>query len=129
MWKLLPLALVLALVAGCSDDCSNTVVASKDAPDAQHSAVLFQRDCGATTGYSTQLSIVETGEQPSGTGNIFIADDDHGSAQAAEWGGPWAEMVWLSPDRLLVRYDAKSRIFKQVENASGVTISFQTVTR
>ena len=101
-------ALILAAVAvsGCTDGCGNTVVRQADAPDGKHSAVMFQRDCGATTGFSTQLSIVRAGEPPAGAGNTFRADDDHGAASAGDWGGPWAEMSWLAPDRLLVRYAA-----------------------
>ena len=127
MWKMLPLVFVLA--SGCSDDCINTAVTSKDAPDGRHQAVLFERSCGATTGFSTQISVVGAGEQPTDKGNVFIADDDHGSAQAANWGGPWAEMVWLSPDRFLVRHDAKARVFTQAARVSGVQIRFEPVPR
>jgi hypothetical protein len=74
---------------------------------------MFQRDCGTTTGFSTQISIVEAGDQPSGSGNTFRADDDHGAARAGKWGGSWAEMKWLAPDHLLIRYAAKSRLFER----------------
>ncbi|MFN3943869.1 MAG: hypothetical protein ACK4K7_02920 [Allosphingosinicella sp.] len=45
-------ALVAGCMAlgGCSDGCANQVVGRADAPDGQRSAVMFQRDCGATTG-------------------------------------------------------------------------------
>jgi len=129
MWKLSPVVLVLAMNAGCSDGCGNTIVTSKEAPDARHAAVLFQRNCGATTGFSTQISVLNAGKQPTGSGNAFNADDDHGAAQAAPWGGPWAELVWLSPSRLLVRYDAMARVFQRSEAVSGVQISFEPVVR
>jgi hypothetical protein len=38
-------------------------------PDGRRDAVMFQRDCGATTGFSTQISILDTGGQPAGSGN------------------------------------------------------------
>jgi hypothetical protein len=129
MWKLSPLVLVIAVTAGCSDGCGNTVVSSKEAPDARHSAVLFQHDCGATTGFSTQISVLNAGKRLSGSGNAFTADDKHGAARAAPWGGPWAELVWLSPSRLRVRYDAKARVFHRSETVSGVQISFEPVER
>lgn len=91
--------------------------------------MLFQRDCGATTDFSTQLSIIEQGESPSGGGNTFRADSDHGAAAVGEWGGPWAEMRWLAPDHLLIRYAAKSRIFEQDDEVSGVKVSYQRVGR
>jgi len=98
-------------------------------PDGKRDAVLFQRDCGATTGFSTQISILDVGEQLSGMGNTFRADDDHGAASAGDWGGSWAEMKWLSRDRLLIRYAAKSRIFEQDDHVSGVDVIYQTVAR
>jgi len=33
---------------------------------------------------------------------------------------PWAELVWLSSDRLLVRYDAKARIYHRSDSVSSV---------
>lgn len=114
-----------ALVSACSDQCANTIVSSTDSPDGSHSAILFQRDCGATTGFSTQISVVAKGETLSGSGNAFRADDDHGAARAGDWGGPWASLTWLSNDRLLVRYAQKSRVFEQAANASGVQITYK----
>ncbi len=87
--------------------------------------MLFQRDCGTTTGFSTQLSVVADGEQASGSGNAFRADDDHGAAMAGEWGGPWAEDRWLAADHLLIRYAPKSRIFHQAAQIGGVKITYE----
>lgn len=87
--------------------------------------MLFQRDCGATSGFSTQISILDAGEAVAGTGNAFVADDAHGTARIGEWGGPWAEVEWLSSSRLLVRYAAKARVFEKRREVKGVTIGFQ----
>lgn len=38
-------------------------------------------------------------------------------------------MRWLAPDHLLIRYAAKSRLFEQQEEVSGVKISYQQVAR
>jgi hypothetical protein len=86
---------------------------------------MFQRDCGATTGFSTQVSLVADGEQANGSGNAFRADDDHGAATAGEWGGPWAEARWLAADHLLIRYAPKSRIFHQAGQIDGVRITYE----
>jgi hypothetical protein len=119
---------LLVVAVGCSDACANALVDRADAPDGKHTAFLFQRDCGATSGFSTQVSILRPDEQLSGGGNIFRADDDHGAAQAAQWGGPWAEMRWLSTTRLLIRYADRSRIFEQNDSVSRVEVSYQAVT-
>lgn len=119
----------LFALSGCSDGCTNSPISRADAPDGQHSAVMFQRDCGATIGFSTQISVLEHGKEPTGGGNTFRADANHGAAAAGDWGGPWAEMRWLAPDHLLVRYAAKSRLFEQQQEVSGVKISYQQVPR
>jgi hypothetical protein len=90
---------------------------------------MFQRDCGATTGFSTQISVVEQGDEPSGSGNVFRADANNGAAATGGWGGPWAEMKWLAPDHLLIRYASKSRLFEQAEEVSGVKITYEQVAR
>ncbi len=122
----LPL-IVLLVCAGCSEACQNEIALRERSPDGRHAVVLFQRDCGATTGFSTQISILGTSDKPSGGGNAFIADDNHGAARVGDWGGSWAEMRWLSPDRLLIRYAVKSRLFKQRDEVSGVRITYQAV--
>src|SRR5215217_3335889 len=87
---LLPL---LLLPGGCFRlfDCGNEVVARVHAPSGTQEAVMFERNCGATTGFSTQISIVEAGATPRDKGDVFIAS----GGTAAPWGGPWAEVRWL----------------------------------
>ena len=118
----------LIICPGCTNVCQNTVVSRSVSPDAAHVAVLFQRDCGATTSFSTQISVLDASRgNPSGSANTFIADDDHDAARVGIWDGPWAETKWLSADRLLVRYAAKSRLFKQSKRVSDVSITYQVV--
>jgi hypothetical protein len=114
---------------GCSDGCADRVVGRVDAPDGMHSAVLIQRDCGATTGFSTQISVLAAGEEPSGGGNAFRADSGHGAAKTGEWGGPWAEMRWLDNRTLLIRYASRSRLFEQRQQVSSVRITYHEVDR
>lgn len=116
---------LLVPLAACSDGCGNAVVSRKDAPGGRFSAVMFERDCGATTGFTTQISLLRPGELPAGKGEVFIADANHGAAIAGKWGGPWAEMEWLGPDRLLIRHAGGARIFLRREEASGVRITYQ----
>jgi hypothetical protein len=123
------LAIGIIAMSGCYDACGNTLIGRVDAPDGQHSAVLFQRDCGATTSFSTHVSVLDQGAKLTGSGNAFSADDDHGAAAVGDWGGPWAEVSWLAPDHLLVRYAAKSSLFEQKGKISGVRTSYQQVTR
>ena len=122
----LPLLLLLTC-AGCSDTCQNTVASRSLSPDGALAAVLFQRDCGATTGFSTQISILGPDDKPTGSGNAFVADDNDGAARVGSWDGSWAETKWLAPDHLLIRYAAQSRIFMHSDGVSGVKITYQAV--
>jgi hypothetical protein len=117
-------ALVL-LLSGCFDPCGNTVIQQIKAPDGLHTAIMFQRDCGATTSFSTQISILGSGTALSGSGNTFTADDDHGAAKVGGWGGPWTDMKWIAPNHLLVRYARNTRVFKHKPQVSGVSVSYQ----
>ena len=120
-------AALLPIVTGCSDMCANEVASRAEAPDGKHSAIMFQRDCGATTGFSTQISLSASGDEPSGGGNTFRADGNHGAAVTGDWGGPWAEMRWTDNDTLLIRYASTSRIFERNEQVAGVKIRYQEV--
>jgi hypothetical protein len=127
MWKSAIALTAVTMLSGCADGCGNMTVIRSQSPDGRHDATLFQRDCGATTGFSTQISVLDHGASPSGSGNAFRADDDHGAAAAGSWGGSWAEVKWLTSDHLLIRYATQSRIFAQESEVSGVRITYQSV--
>lgn len=112
------------LVSGCADTCANEIVDRVGSPNGNYDAVLFQRDCGATTGFSTQISLVPAGEDIEGSGNVFVADDSHGRAEAGSWGGPWAQIRWKSGE-LDVSYAAGSRIFEQNRLVSDIAVQFR----
>lgn len=60
-----------------SDICGNDVYSTTISPGKKYKAVVFQRDCGATTGFSTQLSIIDVDKELENTpGNIFIIDGE-----------------------------------------------------
>jgi len=40
------------------DPCGNTIVEALPSPDGSHKAVVFVRNCGATTDFSTQMSVL-----------------------------------------------------------------------
>lgn len=58
-----------------SDMCGNYVHKEYLSPDNSSKAVIFQRDCGATTGFSTQISIIGAQQDLGNSkGNIYIID-------------------------------------------------------
>lgn len=123
-------AIVLAISVGAScrgDVCGNEIVAEFPSPDGERRVVVFERDCGATTGFSTQASLLPVDEAlPNDGGNVFAADTGHGSAPSGPGGGPELRVEWESADQVLVSHHLKARIFKAEERFSGVTFRYRT---
>ncbi len=118
----------LLLIAGWGDGlgggCGNTVVKTARSPDGQLDVVLFERSCGATTGFSTQISIVPAGDLPDGGGNVFVTDDDSGADDRGEWGGVWADVFWLSDRRLHIDHAPSAGVLKSSPRFGDVTITY-----
>ena len=105
--------------------CGNEVLTEVLSPDSQKRAVVFQRDCGATTGFSTQASVLRIGKSlPNDGGNIFIADTNHGAVPYGPGGGPYVAVFWEGTDELVVRYRAGSRIFKAEQSLGDTHVRF-----
>lgn len=104
-------------------DCRNREYA--ETRRGQLRAVLFERNCGATAGFSTHVALVGAGDPLPETGNVFIADTGHGRAPAAIGGGPWAGVRWAQAD-LAVRYDERARVSRRVDHVAGTRIRFET---
>ena len=90
------------------------------------SFVRNSRDCGATTSFSTQVSILEASDDVTGGGNTFVSD----GGQASEgWNGPWVAVKWLGNDSLQIAYDKTARVFEQDKAVDGVSIRYRAIGR
>ncbi len=106
-----------ALVAlhGCSDGCSNEVESVLAAPQGDRIAVVFNRNCGATTGVNTQLSVLpRSAATTNQAGNALIAD-----------GTVPLKLRWKSDSELVVSGHQGAKLFKQAHLANGVTVSYE----
>ena len=107
--------------------CQNQVLAEVPAPNRRARAIVFQRSCGATTAFSTQVSLLAAARPlPNEGGNVFIADTDHGRAPAGPGGGPIVEVRWVKPAELEVRHDTRARVLSADSLVNGVRIRFVT---
>ena len=91
-----------------SDMCGNYIHEEYLSPSESHKAVIFQRDCGATTGFSTQISIIRAEQELGNTkGNIYIID---GHPEEVAPTLKWRSENTLSINRSLsgTEYKAKS---------------------
>jgi hypothetical protein len=120
---------LFGLWAIARDMCGNEILAELPAPDNRHRAVVFQRDCGATTGFSTQVSVLRGSRSlPNDGGNVFIADTDHGRAPAGSRGGPVVDVRWIDNAQLEIGHDIRARVFTADSLVEGVKIRFVTIT-
>ena len=98
-----------------SDMCGNEVIEVVRSPDAKWDAVLFERSCGPTTGFSSQISLLEAGRGlRNRSGNIYVADgypNDY-------------TLQWVSNDLLEVS-GGSGRRFKAETEYSGISVSYR----
>jgi hypothetical protein len=114
------LLLVLGLVAWTSSGllsvplCQNDIRHEVLSPDKRLKMVVFCRDCGATTGFNSQGSIIGAGEHlPDEAGTIFITDKDE------------ATVSWIEPDRVVVTFKGTGPDFKLEKQFQGITIDYR----
>lgn len=92
--------------------CGNEPISEIQSPDKSLKVVIFQRNCGATTGFSTQVSILPANRQlPNESGNIMVVDTDHGKAPSGPRGVPEIIPEWKSDRELVFRIHPVTRTF------------------
>lgn len=107
--------------------CGNEVISEFPSPDGTKRLVVFQRDCGATTDFSTQASVLPARTPlPNEKGNLFISDTDHGAAPAGPSGGTSVTVRWESAQSVVLIYHPKVRVFKSELDAGGVQVRYVT---
>lgn len=86
--------------------CGSELFKSVISPDGKYKAVIYQFDCGATTGFSTQVSILGVNEDlDESEGNIF-SSDGHPNDVALE-------VQWPSDNQLNIHKHAGVKVYKQ----------------
>ncbi len=115
------LVVLTACIAGLgyylfSNMCENTVISSVASPDNQWQAVLFERSCGATTGFTSQVSIIESDVKlPNGdAGNIYISE-----------GYPKGYLLTWESEKILKITGGSGEIYKNEKMHKGVSISYE----
>jgi len=117
LWLLMPAEL-----------CGNSVVSEQVSPDGKRKLVVFSRDCGATTDFSTHASLLDVSDAlPNEAGNVFAADRDHGSAPAGAGGGPRVNARWLGNNRLVLVHHAGVRVFNAMRSLDGIEIEYDSL--
>ena len=103
--------------------CGNDLVREYVSPDGGKKVVVFQRSCGATTGFSTQASLLEANAAfPWRAGNLFAADLMNVTAPAAPWGGPDLQVHWEGSNKVTLQRDPKARVWFCASQVLGVEV-------
>lgn len=117
-----------ALIAACGDPCGNDVVSETNSPDGKFKVVVFERDCGATTGFSTQVSILSSSQSStSDKGNTFIADDNKHAVPLSDKGAMEIKVHWESDSSVSISYPQKAEVFLKKSSVVGVAIRYEAV--
>ena len=118
---------IALFISRLPDLCANTVIAEYPSPSGKLKAVVFDRDCGATTDFSTQVSILPS---PSGLenegGNLFSADTDHRRAPSWKSGGSEVRFRWVSDISAELQHHQFARVFRANASAKGVQVVYAT---
>ena len=114
------------VINSLSQLCTNLEIETAISPDGQLKAVAFARDCGASTDYSTQISLLSSDDKlENEAGNLFIADRDHGRVEAGPGGGPKVNIRWLSDHELQISYPRFARTFKTTAALANIRVGYR----
>ena len=93
--------------------CGNEIFKEVNSPSSEFKAVIFQRDCGATTGFNTQVSVIPITETlPNEGGNVLIIDGHPSDTQL--------EIFWLSNNELNISKNSNGIEYK-AEKSIGLS--------
>ncbi len=126
------IATVVAAIQFMSFDlaggCGNEVLNRETSPDGKHVVFTFERDYGATTGFSTQVSVLLARNDLTNDdgGNVFVCDTDHGEAPPGPGGGPDVKVEWMDERHLKISYHQRARVFLKRDVIEGTSITYVT---
>ena len=114
---ILPFIWFFLLIALGPDLCANQIYQEVYSADRTLKAVVFQRDCGATTGFSTQVSVLPAGETLGNdvAGNLYITNGRPADSRLL--------LQWTSQRSMLIQGHVTDAI-KQEKMIGDVAVSY-----
>ena len=112
-----PLLVIAAFLYTAGDMCGNYPHKEYFSPNKKYKAVVFQRDCGATTGFSTQISIIKASESLiNESGNIYIIKG-HPEKVAPS-------LIWRSNSELQINRPLSGKEFHAVSKWGWLKVTY-----
>lgn len=103
--------IVAASLAGC---CNNEVEQTISSPSGASKAFVFNRDCGATVAFNTQVSITSGAtDVPRGVGNALVLN-----------GQVPLQLRWVSDRKLAISGLGSARVAVKNASVGEVTITY-----
>jgi hypothetical protein len=112
------MVMFIAVFSSCTplSDCADTVISESVSPDGQLLAVVFERDCGATTGKNTQICFRRRTESfDSKRQSSFLIFEGDGKVV----------LSWKTQSDLVIRLPQDAKVFRKEAKASGVRIGYE----
>ena len=111
--SLVSFVIILGITFGSNDLCGNNITETNFSPNGKYKVVVFQRNCGATTDFSFQVSILKDKENlKNDGGNIFIIDNND------------IKVFWINDKEINIGYKNNSEIFKIEEKFQKIKINY-----
>jgi hypothetical protein len=133
LYGLLILVSLLAAMYACTHllwggMCGNQIIEEIPSPNKEFKAVIFTRDCGATTGYSTQLSIIKiSANLENEGGNVLTMSDKTGDGLTSENGGVKVEATWSTDTTITIYLDNRTDFITHVDEINGIKVSYKEI--
>lgn len=107
-------AWVLCISIAFSPMCGNDSIVEFVSPNGQFKAVIFRRSCGATTGFSTQVSVIPAKRDlPNEGGNVFVTKNE-----------PKIRVRWVDDRSLVISGDTQTE-FLRLTQLDEIRITYE----
>lgn len=122
---LILLGIIISVIYSISNliEAENTIISKIENSNKKYTVYIFERNAGATTDYSTQITILRSNKKfRNSPGNIFIAD--RGQAELSDFGIINIDVIWEDQNTLIIKYDKKARIFIRKDTFENIQIKY-----
>lgn len=141
IWKKLILAVLgtfIAITGGClawldhlaDGMCAQTIIDQTPSPNGRHKAVVFQIDCGASSDFNSQVTVMPgdaaVSPQVELPKSFFVADTNHGQAPEGKEHGPEVRLQWITDRQLVIQHHERAHIIRAETAADEVQVSYAT---
>ena len=114
--------LFIGIFSSCDFGAKNILIKEILSPVGENKVVIFQRDAGATTGFSIQVSVLKSNKnlKNSDKGNIFVIAGNKTDFES----GKLFDISWLDEKTLNITLHSDKKVYKQVEKLENISIQY-----